>query len=235
MAREPGPIIASGRDGDIYEYGPGLVLRRSRHDRSIAHEADIMRYVAEHGYPVPKVHDVLNDGRDIVMDRVEGPTMGQAIEKQPWTLLRHGRGLADLHKQLHAIAAPDWLPPFGDGGPAVVHRDLHPLNVLMSPSGPIVIDWANAVAAQPENDVTDTWLVMATGGIADASPMMRVLLKFRRLLVDAFVDEFDRATLVPFLRPAVEMRSLDRNLSTTEVAAMWRLVAKEESKLAKKK
>jgi aminoglycoside phosphotransferase (APT) family kinase protein len=233
VARELGPIIASGRDGDIYAYGPGLVLRRSRKDRSLAHEAKIMAYVAERGYPVPKVHDVLNDGRDIVMDRVDGPTMAQAIEKQPWTLVRQGRALARLHDQLHAIPAPDWLAPFGDGGPAIVHRDLHPLNVLMAPTGPIVIDWANAAAGQPENDVADTWLLMATGGIEDASPLLRVLLKLRRILVDAFVGQFDRAALVPFLRPAVEMRSLDRNLSTTEVAAMWRLVAKEEAKLAK--
>jgi aminoglycoside phosphotransferase (APT) family kinase protein len=234
VAREPGPIIASGRDGDIYEYGPALVLRRSRADRSIAHEAKVMAYVAEHGYPVPTVHDVLNDGRDIVMDRVEGPTMAQAIEKQPWLILKHAHTLAALHKQLHAIPAPDWLPRFGDGGPAVVHRDLHPLNVLMAPSGPVVIDWANAVAAQPENDVTDTWLVMATGGVENASALMRLLLKARRILVEGFVGQFDRAELVPFLRPAVEMRSLDRHLSATEVAAMWRLVAKEEAKLTKK-
>jgi len=26
MATEPGPLLASGRDGDIYEFGPGRVL-----------------------------------------------------------------------------------------------------------------------------------------------------------------------------------------------------------------
>ena len=48
---EPGQLLASGRDGDIFEFAPGLVLRKTRDGRSIAHEARTMRYVAEHGYP----------------------------------------------------------------------------------------------------------------------------------------------------------------------------------------
>ena len=48
---EPGALIASGRDGDIFEYGPGRVLRKTRDGRSIEHEARIMRYAADHGYP----------------------------------------------------------------------------------------------------------------------------------------------------------------------------------------
>jgi aminoglycoside phosphotransferase (APT) family kinase protein len=159
--------------------------------------------------------------------------MGRAIEQQPWKLLQHARTLAELHKQLHALPAPDWLPPLGAGGPAVVHRDLHPLNVLMSARGPVVVDWANAAAGPAEADVADTWLVMATGGVEGASLAMRALLTIRRVLVDTFVKQFDRAALVPFLRPAAELRSLDRNLAARELAAMWRLVAREEAKQRK--
>jgi hypothetical protein len=96
-----------------------------------------------------------------------------------------------------------------------------------------VVDWANAVAGPGEADVADTWLVMATGGVEDASPLMRVLLKIRRVLVESFVRQFDRAALVPFLRPAAELCSLDRNLAASELAAMWRLVGKEEAKQRK--
>jgi hypothetical protein len=39
-------LLASGRDGDIFEFAPGLVLRRTRSGRSIAHEARTMRYAA---------------------------------------------------------------------------------------------------------------------------------------------------------------------------------------------
>jgi aminoglycoside phosphotransferase (APT) family kinase protein len=231
LSDDLGPPLASGRDGDIYEYGPGKVLRRTRDGRSIAHEARIMRYVAEHGYRVPAIHDVLDDGRAIVMERIEGPTLAQAIERAPWRIRQYGRLLARLHDQLHAIAAPEWLPRAG--GDAVVHRDLHPLNVLMSPSGPVVIDWTNAAAGVREADVVDAWLVMAVAGPDDPSFVMRLLLKMRALLVESFVREFDRAALVPLLRPGVEERARDHNMSEAEVAAMWRLVAKEEAKLPK--
>ena len=42
-------LLARGRDGDIFEFAPGLVLRRTRSGRSIAHEARTMRYAAEQG------------------------------------------------------------------------------------------------------------------------------------------------------------------------------------------
>jgi len=232
MDDAPGPLLASGRDGDIFEFGPGRVLRRSRTGRSIAHEADVMRYVAEHGYPVPKVYDVRNDGRDIVMERIDGPTLAGAIEAKPWRITALARALAQLHKQLHAIPAPDWLPQHG--GTAIIHRDLHPLNVLMAPSGPVVIDWANAVAAPPEADVADAWLVMAAAGPDNPSFVMRVLLSLRVVLVESFVRQFDRPAVVPFLRPVAEVRAQDRNMSQREIATMWRLVAKEEAKLAKR-
>jgi aminoglycoside phosphotransferase (APT) family kinase protein len=231
----PGPLLASGRDGDIFEYGEGRVLRRARGGRSIAHEADIMNYVAERGYRVPKIYEVLNDGRDIVMERIEGPTMARAIEQKPWTLFRQARELARLHKALHQISAPDWLPQAPVGGTALVHRDLHPLNVLMSPSGPVVIDWANAAAGAAHYDVADTWLVMSVGGLENPTLFMRVLLRFRAALVSEFVKQFDRAEVVPLLRASTDERSRDRNMSASEIAAMWRIVEKEEAKLAKKK
>ena len=66
---EQGELIASGRDGDIFEFGDGLVLRKTRDGRSIEHEARVMRFAAEHGYPVPEIHDVRANGSEIIMQR----------------------------------------------------------------------------------------------------------------------------------------------------------------------
>ena len=55
--------------------------------------------------------------------------------------------LADLHDRLHVIPAPDWLPVDLDGGDRLVHLDLHPMNVMITQSGPIVIDWTECRAA----------------------------------------------------------------------------------------
>ena len=103
---EHGALIASGRDGDIFEFGDGLVLRKTRDGRSIEHEARVMRYAAEHGFPVPEVRDVRADGSEIIMERIDGPLMMGPMAKRPWTIPRYASLLADLHDQLHEIPAP---------------------------------------------------------------------------------------------------------------------------------
>lgn len=102
-----------------------------------------MRYVRERGYPAPEVVSV--DGTDLVLERATGSTMRVDLARRPWTLIRHARLLADLHRRLHRISAPEWLPAIGPGG-AVIHLDLHPENVLLHANGALVIDWANARA-----------------------------------------------------------------------------------------
>ena len=47
MATEPGPLLASGRDGDIFEFGPGRVLRRTKKGRVIEGEARTIDFEAE--------------------------------------------------------------------------------------------------------------------------------------------------------------------------------------------
>src|SRR5437879_12260091 len=69
--RAPGPLLASGRDSEIFDYGPGLVLRRSRRGRSMEREAKIMAYVAQFGYPAPRVEEVSAEGSQLVMERID--------------------------------------------------------------------------------------------------------------------------------------------------------------------
>src|SRR5260221_5113878 len=154
---EPGPLIASGRDGDIFEFGAGPVLRGAKSGRVIEGEARIIAYAREHGYPVPDVYEVRAGGTEIVMERIDGPMMADEIAREPWKMARYGRDLADLHDRLHVIPAPDWLPALG--GDRLVHLDLHPLNLMITASGPIVIDWTNAAQEDPLLDVALTFIL----------------------------------------------------------------------------
>jgi thiamine kinase-like enzyme len=64
--------------------------------------------------------------------------------------------VGQLHRQLHAIPAPADLPaPLGEGT-SLVHLDLHPGNVLLTASGPVVIDWPNAGRGSGLADVACT-------------------------------------------------------------------------------
>jgi aminoglycoside phosphotransferase (APT) family kinase protein len=46
----------------------------------------------------------------------------------------------------------------------LVHFDLHPANVLLGPDGPVLIDWTNARAGDPDADLALTWLIAETSG-----------------------------------------------------------------------
>lgn len=50
-----------------------------------------------------------------------------------------GATLAHLHRELHRIPTPS-----GQTDQRIVHLDLHPDNVVLTASGPQVIDWRNA-------------------------------------------------------------------------------------------
>ena len=107
--RPPGKLLATGRDCDVFEYGPRLVLRRSRHGRSMSFEARIMDYVRGYGYPVPEVVEMSDDATAMVMERIEGPTMLGPLKSRPWRVRSYGAMLADLHIRLHDIPPPDFL------------------------------------------------------------------------------------------------------------------------------
>lgn len=210
-------LLAQGRDCDIFDLGDGTILRRSRklYDQTL--EAKVIAYAAEHGYPVPQVHELRDDGQDLVMEKVEGPTLLQAIERKPWRIGAYGRLLGDLHVQLHELPGPDFVPQI-EGGDRFLHFDLHPLNVILSPDGPVVIDWTNASCGPPGTDVGRAWALMACAEGAVGFPLSIVLGSARKWLVRSFLDRAGREEARAGLREAVEITLLDPNISDSEKA-----------------
>jgi tRNA A-37 threonylcarbamoyl transferase component Bud32 len=114
--------------------------------------------VRTHGYPVPAIEEVRNDGAELVMERIDGPSIVAMMSRRPWSFRPQGAMLADLHCRLHEISGPEWIPPApGAHGDHVLHLDLHPLNVIVSQRGPVVIDWSNASRGSP------TWTSRSRG------------------------------------------------------------------------
>ncbi len=218
-----GPKIAEGRDSEIFEHGLGKVLRVARDGRSLEAEAEIMRYVRSRDYPCPEVHDA-GDGY-LVMDRLEGPTMMDVVSRPPFPLRRSGHLLADLHQRLHRIPAPPGIRVAPLSGDRLVHRDLHPLNVMMTPDGAMVIDWANASSGDPAFDVADTWVLFACG-TPPMSGIDRLIVPIgRRVLLRSFLSRVDTASARRAIPAAVDHRLTDRNMSPEEHARMRDLAA----------
>lgn len=218
-----GPKLAEGRDSEIFEHGSGKVLRVVRDGRSLVAEAEIMRYVRMHHYPCPEVFDA-GDGY-LVMERLDGPTLMDQVGKPPFPLRRAGHLLAELHERLHRIPAPPGIAVAPLPGDRVVHRDLHPMNVMMTPSGPMLIDWSNASAGDPAFDVADTWVLFAC-----ATPPMsgidRLIVPIgRKLLLRAFLSRVDVEAARRAIPAVVEHRLTDRNMSSAEHASMRKFAA----------
>ena len=156
--------------------------------------------------------------------------MVEELGRKPWTVRRQGAVLARLHGQLHDVPAPDFLPvaPTGNGG-SILHLDLHPLNVLMSRNGPVVIDWTSACAGKPEADVALAWLLMSFGEIPGGRVKARLLGAGRTLLTTSFASHFDRRGLADQMHAVATWKATDRNLSAAEVASLWRAAAVAEA------
>lgn len=183
-----------------------------------------MAYLHDQGYPVPAIDQVSDDGLSMVMERIQGPTMVDYLSKAPWTIRKHGRMLAELHQQLHQLDAPDWMRPAPAGaGGKIVHLDLHPLNVMLSKNGPVVIDWANAGRGDPSVDVAIAWVLMAAADVSAGRLIGRILGWARRQLVDSFLSGVDRAAAAAVMQETVTWKVRDAHMSPAEQARMWEL------------
>ncbi|MFB6724573.1 phosphotransferase [Kribbella sp. NPDC056345] len=200
--------FAAGRDADVYALDEQWVLRRSRNGYAVRDEADFMRHVAKYGYPVPAVREV--HGPDMVIERLTGPTLAEATIAGDLSPTDLGVLHADLHRRLHAIPAPSGTP-----GLVVVHGDLHPENVIATPTGPIVIDWRNAEEGTAEFDIAMTAVIFAQVALdpawADLSPLLH------ETLAAYLANSIDPT---PGLTAALDARSNNITLSAAEKALL---------------
>ncbi len=208
---EPGRLIASGRAADVFDLGDGTVLRRYRTEHDVGSEGRLMTWLASAGIPVPIVHRT--DGRDMVMDRVTGPTMLDDLQRKPWRLWRHTKTLAALQRSINEVAAPDWLTSDGATpvGDVIVHGDLHPMNVILGPSGPVVIDFTNAGRSSAAFDAAMSYVLMST------FETLRLIDRIgQRLLVHAFRRARGAALVDAGLDDACRYRLADLNVTDGE-------------------
>lgn len=182
-------LIAQGRSADVFDLGDGRVLRRYRGSMDAALEARAMLHLEEHGFAVPHVFDV--DGPELVLERVQGGTLYDEMLHEPAQFLRYGRLLGELHERLHRLPAPGWLSggTTADGEDEVmVHRDLHPQNVILSERGPVVVDWRSVGAGRASVDAAIA-VILTLGSDLEVEPEVAERIEpFRSLFIDAFLE-----------------------------------------------
>ncbi|HEY5514693.1 MAG TPA: phosphotransferase [Pengzhenrongella sp.] len=168
------PVLAVGTTADIYLVDDERVLRRYRDGHDTAYEAALMRHAAEHGFPVPALYS--SDGCDLVMERLHGPTLLQALAAGEFNLQDGADIMADLHHRLHAVPAPRGAV----ANDVVVHLNLHPGNIILSEShGPALVDWTNARLGSVDLDIAMSAIILgevAADSNGDYSRAARAML-----------------------------------------------------------
>jgi len=210
--------FAAGREADVFALGTGRVLRRYRTGADTGDEVAVMRYVRGLGFPVPAVFAAR--GPEMVMERIDGPTMAQAALAGTLTVEDAAALLADLLRRLHEL-------PARSGPGTIVHLDLHPENVLLTTAGPMVIDWRNGRDGPGDLDTAFTALVLAQVAIGS---IVHPLGRAAGVLLDRFL-ELAPGDPVRMLDEAVEMRSRHTTLSPEEIGMLGAAAARVREKV----
>jgi aminoglycoside phosphotransferase (APT) family kinase protein len=187
----------------------------------VEREAQVSRAVATTGLPVPATGKTLEvDGRfGILFERVLGPSILQQFSARPWTVAHSLRVFTDLHLAMHTrnvaglpsqreqlarsiseassasatirAQALEQLERLPDNH-VLCHGDYHPDNVLMTQTGPVIIDWGSASSGHPLADVARTELLLQMGAPPPSQKMRWLLTSARALVRRAYIRRYLR-------------------------------------------
>lgn len=204
----------------------------------INREIMAIRFAEKTGLPVPVIKELITyDGRHgIIMGRIKGKTMGQVMSIKCWKMNAYARVLADLQvtvNSIHASKFPPLRPHLENkikkesslapniknsvlrvldklpDGEMLCHFDFHPWNILMSPKGPVIIDWTGAAKGDPMADVARTY-VLCTLRLMRRSSQLRnimyaypgssilrdIIYTWQRSFFRAYIQEYSHLSIV---------------------------------------
>jgi aminoglycoside phosphotransferase (APT) family kinase protein len=162
----------------------------------IRFEANYATAVHACGVPSPRVLGLESiNGRDVsIFERIDGPTMWECVTSKSHQADAVGKHLGELHGDLLSLLGPIALPtqrtrvlaklyttercvdpsaarfadqiPDDDSRKVLCHGDFHPMNIIMTAQGPIIVDWFDVSRGAALGDIARTSLLLAAVGHA---------------------------------------------------------------------
>ncbi len=209
---------------DQIDWDEGRVLRFFPTDMS---EEDMHREFVgadaawRSGAPVAAVYGVeMARGRvGLIEDRIDGPTMLQALSASPWQAKRRGHELAELHLRLLSLTAPDELPDIKlallhslkqadldasaraelitqleslPDGNRLLHGALQPTHVVLHATGPVITHCGHIASGHADADIAITLVHLALAVPPPNARLWPLLDRARRTFLAAYQQTIDR-------------------------------------------
>jgi aminoglycoside phosphotransferase (APT) family kinase protein len=212
-----GVRIAVGASAELYAVGGDRVVKLYRPEYASIARPEAERTAAAHaaGLACPAVYGTVEiEGRvGLVLERIEGPTLLDELRSGRCAPREAAALLAGAHARVHATrvaALPAWQEVVAPrlatlspeertlferdvarmpDGQATYHGDFHPGNLLLSPRGPIAVDWPNACLAPAPADVARSYVLIGYQGLRSTSSdgERRARAAFAAAYVEAYV------------------------------------------------
>lgn len=188
----------------------------------------------------------------LIYEKVEGPTMFSSIQQTTRSVSCCARLMAQLHFELHQIEIDirpnvktelskcinntheiskpekafvlnilEKLPE----GHVICHYDFHPGNIILSPNGPMIIDWLNMLVGHHTADVTRTFMLIHSAAIPPSAPAWLSVEGFREQFSKAYLNEY-------FQLSGIHQSALDDWLAPTFAARICELKGEERLEIA---
>jgi Phosphotransferase enzyme family len=188
--------IAYGSRSVVHEWGSDCVAKvplPNTPEGWIRYEALYAEAVWMQGAPAPRFHGLeVIEGREVsIYERLYGPSLWDAIVREPDRVEEFGRQLAQLHLQILPTTPPITLPsqrsrivckltnavrrthpslgittelvPSRPEKMALCHGDFHPNNVIVTDRGLVVVDWFDASRGDACAEIARTMLLLYSG------------------------------------------------------------------------
>ena len=186
-------LVTQGGEADIYSIANDKILRviRNRKGKTFETEKHLFPILAEHHIKVPAVYEYI-ESEDMlaqVMQKVDGSTMLEQMQRNPLKLTQEIKKLAGMHAKLLEIQSDcglhsiDTIFNYFTSKPScldnklinfaskilkelpaknnICHGDFHPGNILVQDHAYYIIDWSGAYRSDFISDIAHTYLLMA--------------------------------------------------------------------------
>ncbi|MGG3281323.1 phosphotransferase family protein [Paenibacillus solani] len=201
----------------------------------------------------------------LVYERIDGPTMLWQIEPTKENISYHAKLMAQLHAEIHQARVdmePNLKTEIGalidssavtndhekqmiqhilhtlPEGHTVCHYDFHPDNIIISPQGPIVIDWLNVWIGHQAADVARSSMMMQSHSLPPNAPDWLANRPLRELFHHEYLKEYglltgmDETMINEWMAPTLAARIVEmKNDRDSENVKKLRMILQHSSEV----